>query len=117
MADIFHTFFGISGLSLLGYFKEEDYNSPNGGSAIPLSEAAAAASTSTAAAAAAAAAVDDKSVMDTVTAAVQNTNLTGAPGTTCDKGYWSYALSYHLPTIAYIYNCMFTMTHSKQILT
>jgi len=24
MADVFHTFFGISGLSLLGYFKEEE---------------------------------------------------------------------------------------------
>lgn len=23
MADVFHTFFGISGLSLLGYFKQE----------------------------------------------------------------------------------------------
>jgi len=27
MADVFHTFFGISGLSLLGYFKEEERQS------------------------------------------------------------------------------------------
>ncbi len=34
MVDLFHTFFGICGLSLLGYFEKNDWN-PDGNSFLP----------------------------------------------------------------------------------
>jgi geranylgeranyl transferase type-2 subunit beta len=36
MADIFHTFFGISGLSLLGYFDRPDWNHEGESTPMPI---------------------------------------------------------------------------------
>jgi geranylgeranyl transferase type-2 subunit beta len=36
MVDIFHTFFGISGLSLLGYFSKPDWNQEGESTELPV---------------------------------------------------------------------------------